>query len=32
MHAGNKLTLLGLFFADTFFMTWCHGPVGGKAA
>ncbi|HEY6292194.1 MAG TPA: MFS transporter [Terriglobia bacterium] len=27
MHASRKLTVLGLFFAGTFFMTWYHGPV-----
>jgi predicted MFS family arabinose efflux permease len=27
LHAGHKLTVLCLFFAGTFFMTWYHGPV-----
>jgi len=27
LHSGSKLTVLWLFFAGTFFMTWYHGPV-----
>jgi predicted MFS family arabinose efflux permease len=27
LHTGSKLTVLCLFFAGTFFMTWYHGPV-----
>jgi len=27
LHTGNKFSVLCLFFAGTFFMTWYHGPV-----
>ena len=27
LHTNSKLTVLCLFFAGTFFMTWYHGPV-----